>query len=222
MKPEKKVGGLTFLISIPALFVLNCVVLNNLFSVVELAEGDSAYWLLGGVSLGLIIAPAFSKGRVYVFIHEVKHAILASLAGNKWKGMKVGSQNGSFEYVFYKHTAHLNAFIFLAPYWFPIISIPVWLLCLTNWDPQGLKLALGAALGADVYMGLKDMGPHQTDLSRIRGGVLVAKSYILLMTTLVCSLVTIGGILGLIGFKLLGAGILLDLVRVSKAFGLIQ
>jgi hypothetical protein len=221
MKPEKKVGGLTFLVSIPALFILNCVILNNLIPVVSATKGYSYYWLLGGVSLGLIIAPVFSEGRIYVFIHEVKHAILASLAGNKWKGMKVGKESGSFEFIFYKHTAHLNAFIFLAPYWFPIISIPVWLLCLTNWDPQGLRLALGAALGADIYMGLKDMGPHQTDLSRIRGGVLVGKSYILLMTSLVSCLVTIGGIAGLVGFKLLGAEILLDLIRIAKSLGLI-
>jgi len=221
MKKTKKVGGLTFLASIPALLILDILIVRNLIPLIIENPPFLLWWILGGSLLGVIFAPLFSEGRPYVFIHEVKHAIVSSLAGNKWKKMTVNADSGSFEYSYYKHTAHLNAFISLAPYWFPIISIPLWLLTLTNKNPEALRLAMGFALGLDLYMGIKDIGPHQTDLSTIRGGVKIAKSYIWLMITLVISLTILGGSLGLAGFKALGIGILRDLVFCARNLGFI-
>lgn len=221
MSKRKKVGGLAFLASIPALLVLDILIVKNLLPLLSVNTPFLFWWVLGGTLLGVIFAPIFSKGKPYIFIHEVKHAIVSSLAGNKWKKMRVNEDSGSFEYTYYKHTAHLNAFISLAPYWFPMISIPVWLIGLTHQNLEALRLALGFALGLDLYMGIKDIGPHQTDLSTIRGGVKIAKSYIWLMIIMVSSITVLGGSLGLVGFRDLGLAILKDLAFYARNLGFI-
>ncbi len=218
-KPSKKVGGFAFLISIPALTLLVSgiyyVIIPRVFSI----NTDALAWLTGGCMLGLILAKPVSKGRLYVFLHEVKHAVVSSIAGNKWKKMKVGPETGSFEYTYYKHTAHLNAFISLAPYWFPIISIPIWILAPIKGDLVYFNLIVGFALGLDLYMGLKDMGPHQSDLSTIRGGVKIAKLYIILMNALVVALVLIGATQGFKGFSDTFLSLMVNLYKLGNLLG---
>ncbi len=218
--PQKKVGGLTFLLSIPALILLVSGIYFVLIPTVFIINSTALIWLAGGSLIGLIFAKPLSKGRIYVFIHEVKHAVVSSIAGNKWKKMKVGPETGSFEYTYYKHTAHLNAFISLAPYWFPLISIPTWILALINSDIFYFKGVVGFVLGLDLYMGLKDMGPHQTDLSSIRGGVKVAKLYIVLMNALVTALVFIGGTAGVAGFRDVFLSLMVNLYKLGKVVGI--
>ncbi len=198
---QQKVGGFAFFISIPALFLLNIGIYYSLIPILFTAATPFIWWLIGGFAIGVSLSPLFSRGPVYVFLHETKHAIVASLAGNKWKRMKINGDEGSYEYSYTKKTAHLNAFISLAPYWFPLLTIPAALLALPGKAPEAMRLIVGVTLGLDFVTGIKDLGPHQTDLSLVRGGAKIATLYVLFMIGIVLGLALTWGAFGVAGFK---------------------
>ncbi len=196
-----KVGGLAFFLSIPALFLIVTGALLGILYLIKTKEMSGLWWLLIGMTIGFLISPIII-GKLYVFMHEVKHAIVASLAGNKWKKLTIDGGGGAYEYSYTKKTAHLNAFIALAPYWFPLLTVPVALFGLTKAiSYEGIRLLLGAVFAIDLYTGFKDLGPHQSDLSNIRGGSSVAILYVILMNALTTALVLAWAISGLNGFS---------------------
>lgn len=196
-----KVGGLAFFASIPALFIIVVANILGVISLIGKNELSGLSWLSIGFAVGFIISP-FIRGKLYVFIHEVKHAITASLAGNKWKKLSIKGGGGAYEYSYTKSTAHLNAFIALAPYWFPLLTIPAALFALTGTSSyEAIRIILGVAFAIDIYTGFKDLGPHQTDLSNIRGGIVLAIPYIILMNLLTSTVILTWAIAGKEGFS---------------------
>lgn len=143
-----------------------------------------------GLFIGYLIGKFVIVSDLAVFSHELKHWILARLVGNKYKGLKIRNEHGHFEYSYTKATAKYNAFIMLAPYWLPLFVIlgilPI--LIIGNQSHLLAVLLLGSCWGIDLTHVHKDMGPHQTDLSELRGGYTFGLSYSIIMNIFIFSL----------------------------------
>ena len=149
------------------------------------------------VFLGLLIGVVVS-GRIDVFIHELKHSIVSNLAGNKAKGMKIDQETGHFEYTYTKATSHLNAFISLAPYTFPLFligSLPLAVLLYSK-DPLVARYLMSFALGIDLLQSAEDVGPYQTDFSQLRGGFFIGLIYVICFNFVLSCIVTIAIVFG--------------------------
>ncbi len=154
--------------------------------------------------LGLWGAFVLIHGHTSVFIHEVKHSLLSGLVGNKYKGMDVNYDSGEFRYGYYQHTAHFNALIALAPYFFPI-SWPFFLICgyIFFTEPTHRILIFGIGYGLDLSLQLRDISPIQTDISNITGGFTVGLFFILLVQLMLATFFLTWTLQGWAGFPLL-------------------
>ncbi|MCC7517679.1 MAG: M50 family metallopeptidase [Verrucomicrobiae bacterium] len=120
---------------------------------------------LGGLVLWGIFAMLFRlPTRLYVFAHEMTHALFIRLCGGRVKRISVGRESG---YVIADRT---NFLIALAPYVFPFYAVLVGLvgLLIAFFVPLGawtlaLWAALGAALGYHWTMTLKMLPTRQSD-----------------------------------------------------------
>lgn len=185
MKADKQssVGGVAFFSSLLVLpFV---IVLNVAFLMPLLTLNSVPHWLGFFVSgwLGVIFSTKLIRGSWAVFIHELKHSVLSSLAGNRARQMEVKQSSGAFAYEYTKETAAYNAFISLAPYILPIftcLALGLGSIFLHQIHPLMVCL-VGFAAGIDTQMVARDLGPHQSDLYQVRGGYALGLSYVLLM-----------------------------------------
>lgn len=202
------VGGLAFYLSLVAVALLafsNCLVLRDL-----LPTAPPTALLIGTVATGAgwILSRLVVRDYLHVFLHEQKHAIVANLAGNRARGMRVRRQAGHFEYAYSKATAHLNAFIALAPYYLPLALIPLAVLAAVVTTDHHLRIALVClGYGFDLRLQLIDISPAQTDLSAIRGGFLVGVLYVACVQLLVASTIVAWTIAAVPGLKALARGL---------------
>lgn len=198
-KEQKPVGGLPFFISIICLVIIS---INNLIFLPKLIYekiGEDGFFsslqnLIAFASISLfsaLLAKFFLKHELAVLIHEFKHRIFANLVGNKYKSMKIGRDEGYVEYEYTKKTRIYNALIALAPYYFPLFSIIIgFVACIFCWgDSVAIMTFIAVGYGADFYLGIADVGPHQTDFTNIEGGYYVALVYVIAVNT--CILTTL-------------------------------
>ncbi len=71
------------------------------------------YFILGGAVYAGIHYKYYTFSRMYVFMHEMTHAVAAILCGVRIKDVHVGKESG------YVKMSHTNTFIALAPYFVP-------------------------------------------------------------------------------------------------------
>ncbi len=204
-----KAGGLVFFSSYLLLFIL---ALSNLVALFTLFDAEGAITktltFLGCFVLGTLCSQALIREKNSVLIHEVKHALISGLAGNKWKGMRVKDNSGDFTFAYSKRSAAYNAFIMIAPYWLPVFTILICGLSVSVWLKDHFWAACFAGLGAgmDFLLNVRDISPIQTDLTNIRGGYRVAVGYIICINIVVLSflfawvLKSWGGVQELIAF----------------------
>ena len=182
------VGGLAFFLSLFACLAL--VGANVLALPAILSRSTSQAWLAAGVGTlgGILLSTLLVRDYLHVFLHEQRHAILANLAGNRARGMKVRRQAGHFEYAYSKATAHLNAFIALAPYFLPLALILMSVLAAVATSSHPLRVGLVTiGYGFDLRSHLIDISPAQTDLTTIRGGFWVGALYVFLVQLLIAT-----------------------------------
>ena len=206
---EGPVGGLVFLVSLVVSTFLAVVLFSILPWVFAVIEPARAALFLLSVPVGLWIAHRVIRGHGSVFLHELKHSILSNLSGNRAKGMVVNRSSGEFRYAYTESTAHMNAFISLAPYLLPLISmvaIPVALLFLGFSDPL-IAIVIGVSFGIDLLLNVRDISPHQTDLTEVIGGYWISIWYVMVVNVALWSVVTTFGVSGLEGLRILGAGL---------------
>ncbi|RMG42814.1 MAG: hypothetical protein D6719_05325 [Candidatus Dadabacteria bacterium] len=184
-KADEKIGGFAFFLSLFFLLFLaifNLTLLPSLWDSYAFSNilRFSAAFLVGGWAAHYLI-----RGRTSVFIHELKHSIVSNLAGNKAKGMKIAERSGHFEYQYTKATEEYNAFIALAPYFFPLFTLPALGISLIFWyhNHAALVFAAGVGYGLDSLLNIRDIGPHQTDFTVIKGGFRVGLLYVVAMNT---------------------------------------
>lgn len=123
--------------------------------------------VLGGLVIWGVFAMLFHLPmRIYVFAHEMTHALFIRLCGGQVKRISVGRDSG---YVIADRT---NFLIALAPYIFPFYAALLGLLgaAVAAFTPLGawvlaLWAAIGAALGYHWTMTLKMLPTRQSDFS---------------------------------------------------------
>lgn len=161
-----------------------------------------------GVILGLWFASMFIKGHLSVSIHELKHYILSQLVGNKFKGMRVRKHSGHVVYHYTPQTEKYNALIALAPYWFPLFTLPALLIALSI-SLELTKMVLmivGFGYGVDLLLNIRDISPIQTDLTNINGGYNVGLAFVIAMNATLCTMLIAWVSLGTLGLKMLFTG----------------
>lgn len=221
-----RVGGVAFFVSLAFLCIL--ATLNSL-TVIAIQESSAVLrWVIfisAGVT-GFFLAHRYAPERFAVFVHELKHSIVSNLAGNRAKRFKVQDRSGSFTYEYTKQTAAYNAFIALAPYWFPLFSvvgIPILVLLISPvhpWAPMAVLALAGILWGADGSFNVRDISPIQTDITGIRGGYSVGVLYIIAMNVTLFTILAAWVSRDLEGLYLLGKAlwdILHDLVSALLA-----
>ena len=92
------VGGIAFFLSLFCLITLSAL---NLFILPMLIDYSALRHLavfLSGSIIGGWAADTFLKGKLSVFIHELKHHIPSHFARNKTKGWKIRGDSGEYRY----------------------------------------------------------------------------------------------------------------------------
>jgi len=200
---KRKIGSFSFLLAIPTMYVIAFLSLLSLFVIFKSIGFQTEVWgsfLIGAIGTSSLIAGA-SMQTFRTLIHELKHAILVLLSGNKLTGMDVQEGTGSVDFSLYEDLDQFHPFIALAPYFLPLFSFPVLIVAMfleTNYRIP-LSLVLGCALSADVMLGYQEWHPHQTDLKRMFGGFFSSGLFIngfLLMWISLCALWLACGING--------------------------
>lgn len=104
-------------------------------------------FLLGCAGYPLVHFLAFRPLRLYVFGHELTHALAAVLSGARVRRFVVGRESGHVV------VDRSNAFVALAPYFVPIYSVLVlaaWRLAACWLPAAGLEAPFSALMGATV------------------------------------------------------------------------
>jgi len=131
--------------------------------------GADSVWvpLLGGAACWIVVFLLLPKPMwLYVFGHELTHALWTWLFGGEVKKMKVSSRGG---HVVISKT---NFFIALAPYFFPLyVGLVVGVFALGNliWGWQGclvwFHLLVGAAYAFHLTLTFHVLQTRQTDIT---------------------------------------------------------
>ncbi len=203
MKKKRKIKkrfSFAFLLSIISNYILATVFLLTVISYQAQYNIDIQEWYIFGIgvlgAVGLIVSSKISKFRV--FIHELKHSILIGLTGNILKDFEVKEKTGHVKYQMYQNKLHFAPLISLAPYFFPLFSLPIFIAAIflrENYIIQSIIL-LGFSLGADMTFSVSEIHSHQTDFQVIYGGFLVSALYLVgfyIMWSLACMMLAIYG-----------------------------
>lgn len=206
-KKNQTTGGLAFFLSFTCLAILLCVNLPAVTLLWDSYAYNNFLYATAGLSLGVWFAHIFIKGRLNVFLHEFKHALLSGLVGNKAKTLEVAKETGRFTYKYTESNAKYNALIALAPYFFPLCTSLALLFALvffrSSHEQSCLVVAIG--LGADLCMNFRDAQPHQSDISNITGGYAVGYIFIILMNANICLFLAAWILQGHYGLRILAA-----------------
>jgi hypothetical protein len=140
-----------------------------LWQVWQASYGADTVWvpLLAGAACWLVIFLLLPKPMwIYVFGHELTHALWVWLFGGRVKKMKVTSEGGHVV------SSKTNFLIVLAPYFFPlyaVLVIAVFALGHLIWDWRSylvwFHLAVGAAYAFHVTLTWHALKTRQTDIT---------------------------------------------------------
>lgn len=178
LNKSRQISKRIFSIAFCASIVVNLMATILLFALVitkVIEEPEPLFPLLWG-AMGLIIGlTVFSKllpTRLRVLIHEIKHALVAIVFGAKLTDVRAGQLDGQVEIEIPEDHLRYYPFICLAPYFFPLSSIPVLVIAsLQETESRHLwALGLGLALALDLDLAVKEIHSGQTDFKAIFGG----------------------------------------------------
>ena len=149
------------LASLPAvaasLLWLAALVLQDPFAISLFFTGAATYWLLDRLIFGhQAVGSWFSTLE-----HEITHAIFAWGTFHRVIGMHVTSHNGGHV----TFTGGGNWLIYIAPYWFPTLCVPIMVYSAWFSDPHpGWAVALGVAFMFHHLSTWRETHEGQTDL----------------------------------------------------------
>ena len=181
-KFKKRFGSFAFFIAIPLTVIGAIICLRSAADLIQRAEYDPIR--LRAYLIGLIPAAIFfsvvGMHRIRTFIHETKHAVLVLFTGNNVKRFRSGKYEGQVDYEMYLDTLHMEPFVLLAPYCWPLFSLPVLVAAMIFEGSSTVEflIAVGATLACDTIFGYREIHPAQTDLKRLWGGWFVTRPFI--------------------------------------------
>lgn len=219
-KHTNSVGGFAFFLSLACLLFLSVL---NMIHLPALWDSTAASNLLQfgmGIVIGCGAAMTLVFGHASVFLHEVKHSILSNLVGNRAKGMRIRRSHGHFKYEYTQATAEYNAFISLAPYFFPLFTFPSILIAIAAAHGQHSVQVLicGVGAGLDYVLNIRDIGPHQTDFTSITGGYSVGLFYVFIMNVTIATFLLAWVMQGVFGLKYLIYGLYIAVVHIVAVY----
>lgn len=199
-KEPDTVGNLGFLLAIPSSYLLVFICAAAALILASYYPQDKTKWSLF-LACALGTTTIISTSQIYklrILIHEIKHAILVMLTGNKLQTIEVGEREGLVTYLMHFDKKHFAPLITLAPYFLPVISLPILVAAIyyENDYPLFFSSLLGVGFAADLSFGVQDLHPAQTDLKRFFGGFLIAGLFLAgmyLLWGLICILWLIAG-----------------------------
>jgi hypothetical protein len=216
----RKVGGITFYVS---LFVVSFLGVFNLTLLPGLFVKDKminwSYFLPGLVS-GAGVGAFLIRGKLSVFLHELRHSIMSNIVGNRAKSMKFYKNTGYFQFEYTKKTAHMIAFIALAPYFLPVFTFCAFVVAYTTCYPNQPLMVFVVALGwgIDMVLNFRDISPVQTDITEIKGGYSFGLMYILAINIFLSTLIVAWICDGPQGLKHLLMGLYALLTQIVATF----
>jgi hypothetical protein len=86
-KDSAIVGGFAFFLSLAVLAPTGFLFFVLSVAKIKGAETPIALAFIGSCIFGALLAHSMIRGHLSVFLHEYKHALIALLVGNKYKGM---------------------------------------------------------------------------------------------------------------------------------------
>jgi len=159
-----------------------------------ISEGYRSWWLYGAGALVYLLGERLltKPMGIYVFGHELTHALTGILSGARIHSFKAKSTGGEVR------LSKSNAFIALSPYIVPLYGLAlilVYLIVRSWWNFQHLKSAfevgLGFALAFHVSLTIHALHKHQSDL-KVMGfflsGVLILLGNLLIFSAFGVSL----------------------------------
>jgi hypothetical protein len=201
---KSKRGSLAFFLAIPVSFAGSAFALNTILnrqSLNPLWSEQILIFTFGALATCVIWLSA-SVRYLRTLIHELRHAILVVLTGGTIKRITVKAGSGSVHYNYRLDHSRFTPFIGLAPYFLPVCSLPALLLfaCFTDEDRSLAALILGLLYGFDLFTAVREFGPHQTDLKKLRGGVATGFLFALSVNLFWSTLLALWVVAGNIGF----------------------
>ncbi len=163
-----------------------------------------------GIIASVLIVASSKIHKLRTIIHEVKHAIMILMTGNKLQSIVAEKHEGYVEYKMYQDKMHFAPLIKLAPYFFPLFSLPMFCIAMIFDSVNAVfcSLLLGISLGADAAFGIEEIHPFQTDFKKLLGGFFISKLYLVgfyLFWSLTLTLWVRSGFGGILqGFSFLG------------------
>lgn len=133
-----------------------------------------------GLLTSILIVASSRIRKLRTIIHEIKHAVMILMTGNKVNNIVAKKDEGYVEYQMYENKMHFAPLIKLAPYFLPLFSFPMLgvAVLFDPWFSVFCSLLLGGALGADIAFGIEEIHPFQTDFKKLLGGFFISKLYL--------------------------------------------
>ncbi len=185
----KFLGALFGLISLPAIlaFVITFFKIISFDNLTWNYQCLPSAFLYGFVSYLLLHYFIHKPIVIYVFGHELSHAIWGKLFGAKISDFKFGKDGGSVK------LSKSNFIIALAPYFFPIYSlfiIGIWWICIyfypnLNAYPYVLYALIGISWAFHIVMTIESIMEGQSDITGV--GALFALPFLIFINLQICA-----------------------------------
>jgi len=179
---------------------LNLVFIINLFSSTKELW---TFFILGFISY-IIAHFLFSKPlKIYIFGHELTHALSGIISGSSIKSFKLKKDSGSVT------LSKVNLFIALSPYFIPIYTVILIIVNIIFKIPKQVFLFLtGASVAFHIALTLFAIKQGQSDLKKY--GVFYS-----LVLVFIANCVVLGGILAIF-FPVSFADFIIDSIKNTK------
>jgi len=111
----------TAVLSVPFLIAASYSLYNEIGKIYSL-DSNQNFFILGAIVYLVIHTVLFKPNVVYIFGHELTHALAMFISAGKVKSFTVGKKGGEVK------ATKSNLFISLAPYFFPTYTLIIILL----------------------------------------------------------------------------------------------
>ncbi len=214
-KKKSKPFCFVLLTFIPPLYMLHLQIGPKASAIFRMgAPALHPLWpILPGLALAFLFCNAPSMKGFRTILHELRHAALILLTGNKLNRFEFYSKQqiqelNTLARVFYRLRAgiwgHITGpLITTAPYYFPLLSIPAIAVCsfLPHQHQQTGLFAVGISIGIDYITSLKDFlnvnNLGEGDFVEYRGGFVFGVPFVLAVNavTIECTAIWMGWML---------------------------